>query len=153
MPSYRSEKISRVEIGCRVPDTSPSYLLFQTLLPLFWTLTCMIWMELTRTDVVSSRIAMVLFFAEIKVLGMTWNFTENIFGINKNTGERINTRGATPCPRGWRARPPPWGVPPASWAPWGSTDVNSNSIYSRSGRKKSERRIRRVLWYGAAAKP
>ncbi len=23
-------------------DTSPSYLLFQTLLPLFWTLTCMI---------------------------------------------------------------------------------------------------------------
>ena len=28
-------------------DTSPSYLLFQTLFPLFWTLTCMIWMELT----------------------------------------------------------------------------------------------------------
>ena len=25
-----------------VDDTSPSYLLFQTLLPLFWTLTCMI---------------------------------------------------------------------------------------------------------------
>ena len=36
-------------------DTYPSYLLFQTLLPLFWTLTCMIWMELTRTDVVFSR--------------------------------------------------------------------------------------------------
>ena len=42
-------------------DTSPSYLLFQTLLPLFWTLICMIWMELTRTDVVFSTIAMVLF--------------------------------------------------------------------------------------------
>ena len=27
---------------CVVSDTSPSYLLFQTLLPLFWTLTCMI---------------------------------------------------------------------------------------------------------------
>ena len=43
-------------------DTSPSYLLFQTLLPLFWTLTCMIWMKLTRTDAVFSRIAMMLFY-------------------------------------------------------------------------------------------
>ena len=42
-------------------DTSPSYLLFRTLLPSFWTLICMIWMELTRTNVVFSRIAMVLF--------------------------------------------------------------------------------------------
>ena len=42
-------------------DTSPSYLLFQTLLPLFWTLICMIWMELTWTDAVFSRIALVLF--------------------------------------------------------------------------------------------
>ena len=31
--------------------------------------------------------------------------------------------------------PAPLGAPPASWAPWGSTDLNSNSIYSRSGRK------------------
>ncbi len=43
-------------------DTSPSYLLFQTLLPLFWTLICMIWMELTWTDAVFSRIALVLFW-------------------------------------------------------------------------------------------
>ena len=42
-------------------DTSPSYLLFQTLLPLFWTIICMIWMELTWTDAVFSRIALVLF--------------------------------------------------------------------------------------------
>ena len=47
-------------------DTSPSYLLFQTLLPLFWTLICMIWMELTRTDAVFSRIAMVLFLCRNK---------------------------------------------------------------------------------------
>ena len=32
----------RVESGKVVRDTSPSYLLFQTLLPLFWTLTSMI---------------------------------------------------------------------------------------------------------------
>ena len=53
-----------------------------------------------------------------------------------NTGERIKARGPTPCPRGWEARLPPWARPPASWAPWCSTDLNSNSIYSRSGRKK-----------------
>ena len=41
-------------------DTSPSYILFRTLLPLFWTLICMIWMELTRTDADFSRIGMVL---------------------------------------------------------------------------------------------
>ena len=29
-------------IDKKEPDTSPTYLLFQTLLPLFWTLTCMI---------------------------------------------------------------------------------------------------------------
>ena len=47
-------------------DTSPSYLLFQTLLPLFWTLTCMIWIELTRTDAVFNRIAIVLFLCRNK---------------------------------------------------------------------------------------
>ena len=47
-------------------DTSPSYLLFRTLLPLFWTLICMIWMELTRTNAVFSTIAMVLFLCRNK---------------------------------------------------------------------------------------
>ena len=42
------------------------YLLFQTLLPLFWTLTCMILMELTRTDAVFSRLSMVLFMCRNK---------------------------------------------------------------------------------------
>jgi hypothetical protein len=37
------------------------------------------------------------------------------------------------------------------WVPWTSTDLNSNSIYSRSGRKKSERSVHPVLRYGAAA--
>ena len=39
---------------------------FQTLLPLFWTLICMIWMELTRTDAVFSKIALVLFLCRNK---------------------------------------------------------------------------------------
>ena len=56
------------------------------------------------------------FCAEIKVLGMTWKSTEIIFGIYKNTSERIKAKGPTPCPRGW-GRAYPLGTPPASWAP------------------------------------
>ena len=65
-------------------------------------------MELTRTDAVFSRIAMVLFLCrnkssrnDLKLHGeYFWNFI-------KNAGERIKTRGPTPCPRGWgRACPP-----------------------------------------------
>ena len=40
----------------------------------------------------------------------------------KNIGERINQRGPTPWPQGWRARPTPWVRPPASWAPWQAPD-------------------------------
>ena len=57
--------LTRVDLH-EVGDTSPSYLLFQTLLTFFWTLTCMIWMELTPTDAVFSRIAMVLFMCRKK---------------------------------------------------------------------------------------
>ena len=82
-------------------DMSPSYLLFQTLLPLFWTLTCMIWMELTRTDVVFSRIAMVLFYVQkIEILRMTWNSTEHLRKNNKKPSPKMKTRGPTPYPRG-----------------------------------------------------
>ena len=123
-------------IALRLSDTSPSYLLFQTLLPLFWTLTCMNWMELTRTDAVFSRTAMCYFFAEIKVLGMTWKSTENIFGIYKKYWRKNLRQGPTPYPRGWGAGPLPLGAPPVSWAPWCSTDLNSNSIYSVSRRRK-----------------
>ena len=34
----------------------------------------------------------------------------------------MKTRGATPCPRGWGARPTPLGAPPTSWAPWWPSD-------------------------------
>ena len=116
--------------------TSPSYLLFQTLLPLFWTLTCMIWMELTGTDAVFSRIAMVSFYVQkIKVLGTTWNSMEYLIINNKKSSPKMKTRGPTPCPRGWGARPP------TSWAPWWPSDANSNSIYWLSGRKNQREEI------------
>ena len=134
-------------------DTSPSYLLFQTLLPLFWTLTCIIWMELTRTDAVFSRIAMVLFYVQkTNILGMTWNSTTHLRKNNKKSSPKMKTRGPTPCPWGW-GTPPSWVCPPTSWAPWRPSNANSNSIYLLSRRKKSERKFHRVLRYGAAAKP
>src|SRR3954468_5784008 len=44
------------------PDTSQTYLLFQTLLLLFCHHSCIIWTKLTRTDVVFSRATSVVFF-------------------------------------------------------------------------------------------
>ena len=92
-------------------------------------------MKLTRTDAVFSRTAMMLLYVyKRKVLGMSWKSTEALFRINKNFGRRIHVWGPTRCPRGWGRTYPP-GRAPASWAPWCSTDLNSNSIYSRLGRK------------------
>ena len=44
-------------------------------------------------------------------LQKSWNFTEVIFGINKNTGERKYQRGPTPWPRGWGRTLAPWARP------------------------------------------
>ena len=133
-------------------DTSPSYLLFQTLLPFSWTLTCMIWIELTRTDAVFSRITMVLFYVQkTNILGMTLNSTEHLRKNNKKSSPKMKTRGPTPFSRGWGV--PPLGHAPYLVGPWKPSDANSNSIYLLSERKKSERRNHRILRYGAAAKP
>ena len=71
------------------------YLFFQTLLPLFWTLTCMIWMKLTRTDVVFSRTAMVLFIVQkTKILAMTWKSMEISFGKYKKYWRKNQGQGA-----------------------------------------------------------
>ena len=41
-PSHRHPALIGIGVKRWANDTSPSYLLFQTLLPLFWILTCMI---------------------------------------------------------------------------------------------------------------
>ena len=76
----------------------------------------MIWMELTRTDAVFSRIAMVLFYVQKRnILGMTRNSTEHLRKNNKKSSPKMKTRGPTPFSRGWgrppRARPLPRGPP------------------------------------------
>ena len=100
-------------------------------------------MELTRTDAVFSRIAMVLFLCrnkssriDLKIYGeLFWNILKIL--------AKESTRGGPPAIHkdGGRA--------PALWVPWTSTDLNSNSIYSRSGRKKSGRRVHHVSRYEA----
>jgi hypothetical protein len=93
-------------------DTSQMYQLFQTLFLLFWTLICMIWMELTRTDVVFSSIAMVLFLCRNKT---SWiepkNLQRTFLEYIKILAKRNTRGGATGSPQGSRARHPPG-------APW-----------------------------------
>ena len=55
--------------------------------------------------------------------------------IIKNTSKRSRPGGPHPSHEGGGA-PAPLGAPPTSWAPWSSSDLNSNSIYLLSGRKK-----------------
>src|SRR4051812_8482246 len=47
----------------QIVDTSQTYLLFQTLLLLFWLHSCMIWAKLTRTDAVFNRAASAVLYS------------------------------------------------------------------------------------------
>ena len=109
-------------------DTSPSYLLFQTLLPLFWTLICMIWMELTRTNAVFSRIAMVLFLRRNKSsrndLEIYGDFLWNILKILAQE----STRGVELRAHKLTRRGPPWPRLAGLWGPRCSTTSNLSSI-------------------------
>ena len=75
-------------------------------------------MELTRTDVVFNRTAMVLFLCRNK---SSWNDLKNprsnFSELIKNIGERINVRGPTPCPRGCVWGGSPWARPLARGPP------------------------------------
>ena len=56
------------------------------------------------------------------------HFLENI----KNTGEGIKTRGPTPCPRGWGARPLPHGPP-------GAPPTSTPTLYIHVRGEKNQR--------------
>ena len=135
-------------------DTSPTYLLFQTLLTLSWTLSCMIWMELTRTDVVFSRITMMLFYVQkTKVLGMTWNSTEYLTINNKKILTKDEDQGAHTLSTRVGGTPPPR-VRPLHRGPPVDPPTPTPTLYICFQRgKKSGRKNHRVLRYGAAVKP
>ena len=64
-------------------------------------------MELTRTDVVFSRIVMVLFLCRNKSSRNDLKINGDYFWNIKNTGRRIHVKGPTPYPRGWGHTYPP----------------------------------------------
>jgi len=98
-------------------DTSPTYLVYQTLLPLFWTLTCMIWMELTQTDAVFSRITMVLFMCRNKRSRNDLKLHEATFQKIWKIPAKDEGQGPTTCSWGWGRAPYLMGPPVASPTP------------------------------------
>ena len=100
----------------------------------------------------SAELPWCYFCAEVKLLEITCKSTEITFGKYKKYWRKNQGQGAHTLSTRVGGAPAPLGRAPASWAPWSSTDLNSNSIYSRLG-KKLERRIHHVLRYEAAAKP
>ena len=132
-------------------DTSPLYLLFQTLLPLFWTLTCMIWMELTRTDAVFSRLSMVLFMCrnkssrnDLKLHGDYFWKIRKFLKLGGTWGGHLG--GHNPPGRAYPPGTPRWVLPT-----WWPSDANSNSIYWLSGRKNQREEI--IAFYDTEPPP
>ena len=99
----------------------------------------------------STELPCCYFCAEIEVLGMIWKSMEQIFGINKKYLRNNQRKGAHTLSTRVQGAPTPWGAPPASWAPYCSTDLNANSIYSCSGREKSEKRF--IAFYDTEPPP
>ena len=134
-------------------DTSPSYLLFQTLLPLFWTLICMIWMELTRTDVVFSRIAMVLFLCRNKSSRNVLKIYGDFFsGIKEKYMRKDPPEGACEWATSPQAAATPYGRAVQACGAHVAPPPPNSALYLPSlPEKKSKRRFHRVLWYGGPA--
>src|SRR5215216_1312241 len=105
-------------VVCLEDDTSKTYLLSRTLLLLFLLYTCVIWMQLMRTDVVFSRIALVsTFCAENQLSGKIPENMPKILFHPKTSGARIRDGeepwgGHTTCWRGPGQAAPAGGVGP-----------------------------------------
>ena len=65
----------------------------------------MIWLELTRTDVVFSRTTIVVLLCRNKCFGMRWKSTEIFSRKYKKYWNEELPEGGPWAPRGWRARP------------------------------------------------
>ena len=148
---------TRERAGIKLEDagTSPSYLLFQTLLPLFWTLICMIWIKLTWTDTVFSRIAMVLFLCrnkssrnDLKLHGT------NFWKILKILEERSTSGGPHPVHEGGGAPYPPGHAPclvDSSYVSWRPLQVLWITFVPKITLSKVSFRLDSV-WYSFSSK-
>src|SRR3954471_23964722 len=102
--------------------TSQTYLLFQTLLLLFWLHSCMIWTKLTRTDVVFSRAATsVLLCAGFWIFRYAGKIPKNQIK-NQRSGRFQEARGGPQGSQGAPKRlcgaaPPGRAIDPSGWVP------------------------------------
>ena len=86
----------------------------------------------------SAELPWCYFCAETKALGMTRKSMEIIFGIYKKYWQKMKTRGPTPCPRGWGARPPPR-ERPLSRGPTGASPTSTPTLYIPFHGQKNQR--------------
>ena len=106
--------------------TSQTYLLFQTLLLLFWLHSCIIWTKLTRTDVVFSRATSAVYFcAGFWIFRYAGKIPKNYIK-NQHSGSFRRTKEGPQGSQGAARRVPgaaqPLAAPPAllagSHTPW-----------------------------------
>src|SRR3954462_9705121 len=99
-----------------IADTSQTYILFQTLLLLFWLHPCIIWTKLTRTDAVFSRATSVVFFcAGFWIFRYARKIPKNYIK-NQRSGSFRRSKGGHRAARGQRlARPSSWPRHLPSW--------------------------------------
>src|SRR3954465_8484414 len=104
-------------------DTSQTYLLFQTLLLLFWLHSCMIWTKLTRTDVVFAGATSAVFFcAGFWIFRYVGKIPKNYIKNQRSRSFDNCQRGATEQPGGtqkgsWRDPAPGHARHPPRWVP------------------------------------
>ena len=125
---------------------------FPNTFALVLTLTCMIWMELTRTDAVFMQNYHGVICVQ-KEMFSEWPETSRRIFLEyiKNTGESIYVRGPTPCPRGWRARPPP-GARPLPHGPPEAPPTTTPTLYIHfHGEKNQEERF--IAFYDTEPPP
>ena len=98
-------------------------------------------MKLTRTDVVFSRTTMVLFCAEIKVLGMERNFARNFYTINKNFWSQDPPKRGTWVGTTHQGARPLLARPGGLSPPGGPAHPETDAIKSYFSRKNQGERI------------
>src|SRR4051812_39129107 len=95
------------------------YLLFQTLLLLFWLHSCMIWTKLTRTDAVFSRATSAVFFCAGFWIFRYARKIPKIYIKNQRSESFSRSKGGPQGSQGAARRMPGTAqllaVPPASW--------------------------------------
>src|SRR3954470_17290004 len=125
-------------------DTSQTYILFQTLLLLFWPHSCMIWTKLTRTDAFFSRATSVVFFYAgfwiFRYAGKIPKIYIKISVPEASAGPKGPHRAARVQPGGFLARPSSWPRYLPSWVgptPLGALHGPLFILPSRKRRKGS----------------